>query len=102
MLNVLRPRVRSSTGCLLKGHSSYCAPDDVSDPEDIHMAGRKWADGYRLRGRVQQHTPALLQVSHLGHRRTGPLAGGSWNRPLVCWFFQHHMSQNTKGSEEAY
>lgn len=83
MVNILRPRVRSSTDCLLRERSSYCVPDDGLDPEDIHMAAHKFADGCRQKGRVQQYTPVLLQASHRHHRKTRRLAGGSLNRPLV-------------------
>lgn len=77
MSNILRPRVRSSTGCLLRVHSSCCVQDGVLDPGDIRRAGRWCVDGGRSRSRVRRYTLVLLQVSHPGHRKTGPLIGGS-------------------------
>lgn len=97
MLNILRPRVRSSTGCLLKAHSSCCAQDAVLGPGDIRRAGHWCADGCIWRSRVQHYTPVLWLASHPGHRRTGPLAGGSWSRPPAGWFFPCHKSLNTGG-----
>lgn len=97
MLNILRPKVRSSIGCLLKAHSSCCALGDVLDPEDIRRAGHLCVGGGKQKDRVQQYTPVLSRASHPGHRKTGPLAGGSWSKPLVWWLFLHHKSLNTVG-----
>lgn len=95
-LNILRPRVRSSTGCRRMARSSCCAQGGVPGPAGTRRAGHWCADGCRRRSRGRWCTLAPRQASRPGDRKMGQRAGGSWSSPPAGWLFPRHKSPNTE------
>lgn len=95
LLNILRPRVPSSTGCLPRARSSCCGPDGVPGLAGSRKVARWCVVGGRRRGRGRRCTPAPSGASRRGRRRIGPPVGGNWNSRHGGWFSLHHKSLNT-------